>query len=71
MGGPNTLSTESKVRRVHLSGLAPTITPKDLVERFSSFGNGVVGGTDAVGGLGLDANGKHTEAVDLTLATWS
>jgi len=59
MGGPNVLSTEPKVRRVHLSGLAPTVSAKDLVDRFASFGNGVVGGTDAVGGLGLDGNGQY------------
>lgn len=53
------LSTAPKVRRVHLSGLAPTISAKDLVDRFSTFGNGVLGGTEAVGGLGLDGNGEH------------
>ena len=44
---------------MHLSGLAPTVSAKDLVDRFASFGNGVVGGTDAVGGLGLDGNGQY------------
>jgi hypothetical protein len=64
MGGPNTLSTESKVRRIHLSGLAPSVTAKDLVDRFSGFGNGVVGGTDAVGGLGLHANGEQLNDIE-------
>lgn len=39
--------------RLHISGLAPTTKPADLISRLTSFGT-VVGD---VGGLGLDANG--------------
>lgn len=47
----------STPHRLHISGLAPTTKPADLVSRFTSFGT-IVGGENAVGGLGLDANGS-------------
>lgn len=51
------LSTEPLTKRLHLSGLAPSIKAKDLVDRLSSFGN-IIGGEAGVDGLGMDANGE-------------
>lgn len=50
------LTDTALTRRLYLTGLASTIKPKDLVDRFASFGN-VVGGETGIEGLGLDANG--------------
>jgi hypothetical protein len=56
MAPPKPLSTELKVQRIHIGGLAPSVTPKDLVQRFSSFGT-VKGGEQGVDGLGKSENG--------------
>ncbi|GAA5915737.1 hypothetical protein JCM6882_003840 [Rhodosporidiobolus microsporus] len=50
------LSTESVTKRIHVGGLAPSVTAKELVQRFSSFGS-VIGGEQAVDGLGKHDNG--------------
>lgn len=50
------LSTEPTVKRVHVGNLAPSVTPKDLVQRFSSFGT-VVNGEQGVQGLGKTDTG--------------
>ncbi|KAK4701535.1 nucleolar protein 8, partial [Phenoliferia sp. Uapishka_3] len=54
--------------RLHISGLAPTTKPKDLVSRFTSFGT-IVGGDEGVGGLGVDANGFPRTFAFVTLET--
>ncbi|GAA5823871.1 hypothetical protein JCM11251_003326 [Rhodosporidiobolus azoricus] len=50
------LSTEPVTKRIHVGGLAASVTAKDLVQRFSSFGT-VLGGEQAVEGLGKHDNG--------------
>ncbi|KAM0752184.1 hypothetical protein T439DRAFT_324255 [Meredithblackwellia eburnea MCA 4105] len=62
------LTTETTSFRLHISGLAPTTSKKDLIARFSSFGL-VPGGEDAVGGLGVDANGTPRTFAFVTLET--
>ena len=55
--GPKLAVSDKPVtQRLHLSGLAPSVTAAELASRFSSFGT-VVGGSDGVSGLGKDANG--------------
>ncbi|GAA6049306.1 hypothetical protein JCM3770_005932 [Rhodotorula araucariae] len=49
-------STDPVTKRVHVGGLAPSVQPKDLVQRFSSFGT-VLGGENGVHGLGKTATG--------------
>lgn len=64
------LSTELKLQRIHVGGLAPSVTPKDLVQRFSSFGV-VQGGEHGVDGLGKSENGTLdflTTSVELQCA---
>ncbi|KAK4050762.1 hypothetical protein OIO90_004984 [Microbotryomycetes sp. JL221] len=56
------------VKRLHLSGLAPSVKPQDLAQRFASFGQ-VKGGPEAIGGLGLDGNGQPRTFAFLTLET--
>ncbi|GAA5998962.1 hypothetical protein JCM5350_002550 [Sporobolomyces pararoseus] len=46
-----TLSDEPIVQRIHVGGLAPSVTPRELVARFSSFGE-IKGGAEGVQGLG-------------------
>lgn len=55
------LSTAPVTKRVHVGGLAPSVSPKDLVQRFSSFGT-VVGGEKGVEGLGKTETGAHNHA---------
>lgn len=50
------LSTEPTTKRVHVGNLAPSVTAKDLVQRFSSFGT-VQGGEAGVHGLGKTETG--------------
>lgn len=52
------LSTAPVTKRVHVGGLAPSVSPKDLVQRFSSFGT-VVGGETGVEGLGKTETGVY------------
>jgi hypothetical protein len=59
MPPPKPLSTELKVQRIHIGGLAPSVTPRDLVQRFSSFGT-VKGGEQGVDGLGKSENGTYS-----------
>ncbi|KAL8292785.1 hypothetical protein RQP46_001397 [Phenoliferia psychrophenolica] len=54
--------------RLHISGLAPTTKPADLVSRFTSFGS-IVDGENGVGGLGTDANGLPRTFAFVTLET--
>ncbi|BGP42331.1 hypothetical protein JCM10449v2_006336 [Rhodotorula kratochvilovae] len=49
-------STEPVTKRIHVGGLAPSVQPKDLVQRFSSFGT-VIGGENGVTGLGTTDTG--------------
>ena len=49
-------STEPVTKRVHVGNLAPSVTAKDLVQRFSSFGT-VIDGEHGVQGLGKTDTG--------------
>lgn len=51
------LSDEPIVQRIHVGGLAPSVTPRELVARFSSFGE-IKGGTEGIQGLGVGPSGK-------------
>ncbi|BGP18667.1 hypothetical protein JCM10213v2_006733 [Rhodosporidiobolus nylandii] len=62
------LSSEPVSKRLHIGGLAPSVTPKDLVQRFSSFGT-VAGGEKGVDGLGTSANGLPRSFAFFTLET--
>ncbi|KPV73524.1 uncharacterized protein RHOBADRAFT_45486 [Rhodotorula graminis WP1] len=50
------LSTAPVTKRIHVGNLAPSVQPKDLVQRFASFGT-VVGGEQGVSGLGKTDTG--------------
>ncbi|GAA5971395.1 hypothetical protein JCM3765_004158 [Sporobolomyces pararoseus] len=50
------LSDEPIVQRIHVGGLAPSVTPRELVARFSSFGE-IKGGTEGIQGLGVGPSG--------------
>ena len=54
-----TFSDEPIVQRMHVGGLAPSVTPRELVARFSSFGE-IKGGAEGVQGLGVGPSGKAT-----------
>ncbi|GAA5993035.1 hypothetical protein JCM10908_003069 [Rhodotorula pacifica] len=62
------LSTEPVIKRVHVGNLAPSVTAKDLVQRFSSFGN-VVGGEQGVQGLGNTETGTPRAFAFFSLET--
>ncbi|BGO93811.1 hypothetical protein NBRC10512_004600 [Rhodotorula toruloides] len=62
------LSTAPVTKRVHVGGLAPSVSPKDLVQRFSSFGT-VVGGETGVEGLGKTETGVHRSFAFFSLET--
>ncbi|BGP02211.1 hypothetical protein RTG_02402 [Rhodotorula toruloides ATCC 204091] len=62
------LSTAPVTKRVHVGGLAPSVSPKDLVQRFSSFGT-VVGGEKGVEGLGKTETGLHRSFAFFSLET--
>ncbi|KDE09401.1 hypothetical protein MVLG_00307 [Microbotryum lychnidis-dioicae p1A1 Lamole] len=51
-------STEFIMTRLHISGLAPSVQAKDIVDRFATFGQ-VEGGVEGVDGLKVDANGDR------------
>ncbi|KAK4050810.1 hypothetical protein OIV83_003232 [Microbotryomycetes sp. JL201] len=55
-------------KRLHLSGLAPSVKQQDVAQRFASFGT-VDGGPAGVAGLGVDANGQPRPFAFLTLET--
>ncbi|SCZ89073.1 BZ3500_MvSof-1268-A1-R1_Chr1-1g00935 [Microbotryum saponariae] len=48
-------STGPILTRLHISGLAPSVQAKDIVDRFATFGQ-VEGGVEGVDGLKVDAN---------------
>ncbi|GAA5828546.1 hypothetical protein JCM5353_004181 [Sporobolomyces roseus] len=50
------VSDEPITQRIHVGGLAASVTPKELVQRFSSFGQ-VKGGLQGVSGLGVAPSG--------------
>ncbi|GAA6006091.1 hypothetical protein JCM11491_002029 [Sporobolomyces phaffii] len=50
------LSDEPITQRIHVGGLAPSVTPRELVARFSSFGE-IKGGVNGVDGLGVAPSG--------------
>jgi len=52
------VSDEPITQRIHVGGLAASVTPKELVQRFSSFGQ-VKGGLQGVSGLGVAPSGKY------------
>ena len=55
--------TEPLTKRLHISGLTPQISERDLKDRFSSFGT-----VKALDGYGkLDGNGEPRPYVYLTL----
>ncbi|KAI5478461.1 nucleolar protein 8 [Pseudohyphozyma bogoriensis] len=60
------MAAEVSQHRLHLSGLAPSIKPLELVNRFSSFGT-IVGGEAGVSGLGVDGNGFPKPFAFITL----
>ncbi|GAA5820045.1 hypothetical protein JCM10212_004990 [Sporobolomyces blumeae] len=61
-------STEPVVQRVHVGGLAPSVTPRDLVNRFSSFGT-VQQGERGIQGLGTTPNGAPRSYAFFSLET--
>ncbi|GAA5999765.1 hypothetical protein JCM10207_005898 [Rhodosporidiobolus poonsookiae] len=56
MPPPTPLSHEPTLKRIHVGNLAPSVTPRELVQRFSSFGT-VKGGEAGVDGLGTNQLG--------------
>ncbi|GAA5974734.1 hypothetical protein JCM11641_007245 [Rhodosporidiobolus odoratus] len=62
------LSSELVSKRIHVGGLAPSVTPKELVQRFSSFGT-VQDGEKGVDGLGKNVNGLPRSFAFFTLET--
>ncbi|GAA5906762.1 uncharacterized protein JCM6883_005680 [Sporobolomyces salmoneus] len=50
------LSDEPVLQRIHVGGLAPSVTPRELVARFSSFGE-IRGGSNGIEGLGITQSG--------------
>jgi hypothetical protein len=52
------LSDEPIIQRIHVGGLAPSVTPRELVARFSSFGE-IKGGVQGVEGLGVGPSGEQ------------
>ncbi|GJN92347.1 hypothetical protein Rhopal_005377-T1 [Rhodotorula paludigena] len=62
------LSTAPTTKRIHVGGLAPSVSPKDLVQRFSSFGS-VVGGAAGVEGLGTTETGLPRSFAFFSLET--
>ncbi|BGP26609.1 nucleolar protein 8 [Rhodotorula toruloides] len=62
------LPTAPVTKRVHVGGLAPSVSPRDLVQRFSSFGT-VVGGEKGVDGLGKTDTGLHRSFAFFSLET--
>ncbi|GAA5856584.1 hypothetical protein JCM8547_005877 [Rhodosporidiobolus lusitaniae] len=62
------LSTEPTTKRIHVGGLAPSVSAKDLVQRFSSFGT-IERGVEGVEGLGQCANGAPRNYAFFTLET--
>lgn len=52
-------STDPVTKRVHVGNLAPSVTAKDLVQRFSSFGT-VIDGEHGVQGLGKTDTGARS-----------
>ena len=51
------VSDEPITQRIHVGGLAASVTPKELVARFSSFGQ-IINGVQGVSGLGTSLSGK-------------
>ncbi|GAA5888280.1 hypothetical protein JCM16303_007259 [Sporobolomyces ruberrimus] len=63
-----TLPEEPIVQRIHVGGLASSVTPKELVARFSSFGE-VKGGVQGVQGLGSTSSGLPRNYAFFDIAT--
>ncbi|CEQ40730.1 SPOSA6832_02368 [Sporobolomyces salmonicolor] len=62
------LSNDPITKRIHIGGLAPSVTAKDLVHRFSSFGS-IVGGENGVDGLGTSESGLPRSFAFFSLET--
>lgn len=59
-------TSEPVTKRVHVGNLAPSVTAKDLVQRFSSFGT-VIDGEHGVQGLGKTDTGAFICFLPCTL----
>ncbi|GAA5975823.1 hypothetical protein JCM21900_005215 [Sporobolomyces salmonicolor] len=62
------LSNDPVTKRIHVGGLAPSVTAKELVHRFSSFGS-IVGGEKGVDGLGTSESGLPRSFAFFSLET--
>ncbi|GAA5901151.1 hypothetical protein JCM5296_006284 [Sporobolomyces johnsonii] len=68
MAPSKSLSNDPVTKRIHVGGLAPSVTAKDLVHRFSSFGS-IVGGEKGVDGLGMSESGLPRSFAFFSLET--